>query len=139
MSGTAQKTPWTAPKFDFRGIMLEDADDRRYQQRALEKARFVPYLCRPNRDRPQRLRTYASHRRTGTGRQSGSRPASRRAAHNGATAAAASGGGGDDGGDGDGGGDPPPPTPELLALVDDLADLAADLYLRRIGKNPEKP
>ena len=127
------------PKFDFRGILPDEPEERRASQLAFNKARFVPYLCRPNRERPHRLRTFAAHRGTGTGRQSGSRPPTRRAARSGETAAAASGGGGDDGGDGDGSGDPPPPTPELLALVDDLADMAADLHLRKIRSKPEEP
>lgn len=129
MPAADQKNSWTAPMFDFRGVMMENADDRRYQQRALEKVRFVPYLCRSNQERPQHLRTQASHRRIPSGRQSGRRAPSKSAGRSTGTVAA-SGGGGDDGGD-DGPGDPPPPTPELLALVDDIADLAADLYLSR--------
>src|SRR5437764_3948776 len=109
---------WTARKMDFRGILPEDPVDRRFQQRALNRVRFVPYFCRTDRERPKRLRSCASRRRTATGRQSASRRAPRRPAGNGRTApaAAASGGGGDDGGDGSGPGDGPPPTNELLAF-----------------------
>ena len=125
MPATGPKN-WTCPRIDFRGLTSNNSDDRHYEQRALNKARFVPYPCRPNRERPKRLRIHASHRHVRSRRESGCR--SRSALSPCRSTKATSGGGSDDGGD-DGGPGEPPPTPELLAFVDDLAVLAADLFL----------
>jgi hypothetical protein len=134
---------WSIGPVDLRGILAEDPRDRREDQMRLNAAGFLPYQCRPNAARPRHLRTRAVHQHARSGRRSTQRQAANRSGAGAATSAGGNGAGrGGDGGDGDGdGGGPgrPPPSPELLALVDDLADFAADLFLAGRLSGREKP
>jgi hypothetical protein len=53
------KNKWAVPRVDMRGLQSSDPAERRVDQIALNKKRFVPYTCRANSERPKHLRVRA--------------------------------------------------------------------------------
>src|SRR5260370_12429338 len=101
--------------------------ERPAAQRRFNAHRYLPYGLLPNRERPKRLQNTAAARRQRRSSPQAGRSSSGRSASSarGDSGAPAGGGGGGGGGD-----DPPPPTLAVPALVDGLAPLAGDPFLR---------
>ncbi len=51
------KNKWAVPRVDMRGLQSSDPAERRVDQIALNKKRFVPYACRQNSEPAKRLRS----------------------------------------------------------------------------------